>query len=313
MPDTSNMFESDSRDRLASRRTSLSKLGTHGSMHATSSAYIHNTFVCETLVKTRATYSVEHPLGVIGGVSEQELRALEGLNALHAERVYIVSHWIRCAIAERSASGGLQQPAPIIAQAYARLSGGMTSFMDCKKIVDTPFPYPYAQCVFVSLLVYAVSTPIQNGLTVEHAPSACVLTFVAVAAFFSLNGVAKELEEPFMDEENDVPLVDLHVDLNEKIAKLTSGQHERRRWPSRRAAQPTSPKARKARFVVDEPDGTHGLPAADGASEGVHSQARSERARVTVLPPLAGVPAAASLEAAAPTLNAPTVDGERAT
>ena len=33
-----------------------------------------------------------------------------------------------------------------------------------------------------------------------------------------------------MDEENDVPLVDLHVDLNEKIAKLTSGQHERRRW-----------------------------------------------------------------------------------
>ena len=64
--------------------------------------------------------------------------------------------------------------------------------------------------------------------------------------------------------------------------------------------------------VVDEPDGTHGLPAADGASEGVHSQARSERARVTVLPPLAGVPAAASLEAAAPTLNAPTVDGERA-
>ena len=55
----------------------------------------------------------------------------------------------------------------------------MSSFMDCKKIVDTPFPFPYAQCVFVALLVYAVSTPIQNGLAVDHAPSACILTFVA--------------------------------------------------------------------------------------------------------------------------------------
>ena len=44
--------------------------------------------------------------------------------------------------------------------------------------------------------------------------------FKSILQVVVVNRVATDLEEPFMDEANDIPLADLHVDFNEKITKL---------------------------------------------------------------------------------------------
>ena len=51
-------------------------------------------------------------------------------------------------------------------------------------------------------------------------PAIGVKFFKSILQVVVVNRVATDLEEPFMDEANDIPLADLHVDFNEKIVKL---------------------------------------------------------------------------------------------
>lgn len=103
--------------------------------------------------------------------------------------------------------------------------------MQCKKLVDTPFPFPYAQMVLIFLIILSVVLPVQVCIIVNSTPLAMALTFVTVWAFCGINEVAMELEEPFMDERNDIALADLHVDFSEKLLTLVNRLTWRSSWP----------------------------------------------------------------------------------
>lgn len=156
----------------------------------------------------------------------------------------------------------------------------MNAFMQCKKIVDTPFPFPYAQCVMVALIMFMVSFPLQMCEVINDDFAAPVVSFFGVCVVVVVNRVATELEvsaaaatngcpdayfyayfylrvdanfcvvvaatvavptaapcaqEPFMDDFNDLPLADLHVDFNEKISKLVAPRFWRTRWSHKSA------------------------------------------------------------------------------
>ena len=72
--------------------------------------------------------------------------------------------WVYRAVVERVQKRGLRQGPPSIAGIYRSLSAGMDAFQQCKKVVDTPFPWPYAQCVMVALILFTVTFPIQVRL-----------------------------------------------------------------------------------------------------------------------------------------------------
>lgn len=129
----------------------------------------------------------------------------------------------------------MRQGPPIVAQNYRSLSEGMNAFMQCKKIVDTPFPFPYAQCVMVALIMFMVSFPLQMCEVINDDFAAPVVSFFGVCVVVVVNRVATELEEPFMDDANDLPLADLHVDFNEKINKLVALRFWRTRWSHKSA------------------------------------------------------------------------------
>ena len=100
----------------------------------------------------------------------------------------------------------------IINQVYAQLSSGFHAFMQCKKLVDTPFPFPYAQMlslhvympaidrslsdcryaqmVLVFLIILTVVLPVQVCIIVNSTPLAMALTFVTIWAFCGINEVA---------------------------------------------------------------------------------------------------------------------------
>jgi predicted membrane chloride channel (bestrophin family) len=71
-----------------------------------------------------------------------------------------------------------------------------------------------------ALLFVVVITPFQVCQLVNHDVVAPGLVFLSVWTAAALNEVARMLEEPFMNDHNDVPLADLHFDYNEKLLLL---------------------------------------------------------------------------------------------
>ena len=97
-------------------------------------------------IQHSAKEAKEHPLGVIGGLRAQERMGLQPCETFNGARVLIAQSWVTQCIVRRRAAGGLAVDAPVLATGvYRNLQQSNEAFNQCKKIVDTPFPYPYAQ------------------------------------------------------------------------------------------------------------------------------------------------------------------------
>jgi len=160
-----------------------------------------------------------HELRVVGGLSKTEASVLLGTHA----RVYTILAWITRGITRRHKCGGLAVPPPILSRTYQVLSEGMGAFMQARKIQDTPFPFPYAQLVCAVLLVFITSAPVVVAAYVDNVFMSVLLSFVSSAASAALNEVAKEIEDPFGFDPNDLPLKELHEDYNQRVLYLLAG------------------------------------------------------------------------------------------
>jgi len=89
-----------------------------------------------------------------------------------------------------------------------------------RKITQFPIPFPYAQMVTCMLLFHWVMTPITCAALVDNPYWAVVLTFVVVFAFWCINYIGLELEMPFGEDPNDLPLLDMMADLNKSLVEL---------------------------------------------------------------------------------------------
>lgn len=76
----------------------------------------------------------------------------------------------------------------------------------CRAIADTPFPFPWAQMVLVMLILYAVSVPLVVVAFVDSTWMGIVVNFICVQSYWCLNEVARDLEDPFVYDPNDLPL-----------------------------------------------------------------------------------------------------------
>ena len=86
-----------------------------------------------------------------------------------------------------------------------------TSDRDCvvlryRKLTDTPFPFPWAQAINITLLVFVFAAPIAVVGFTQHIYVATVLTFMAVVTHVMLNEVARDIEDPFHYDPNELPL-----------------------------------------------------------------------------------------------------------
>ena len=75
-----------------------------------------------------------------------------------------------------------------------------------RAIADTPFPFPWAQMVLVMLLMYAISVPLVVVAFVDSMWMGIVVNFFCVQSYWCLNEVARDLEDPFVYDPNDLPM-----------------------------------------------------------------------------------------------------------
>jgi len=135
-------------------------------------------------------------------------------------RVECLLHLLQTLITKAHSDGVLTIPAPILSRVYQTLSRGFVNLLNCKKITDTQFPFPYAQLIDLLLLLHVVLTPVMLSSVCQGILGALFLTLVVVYASVSLNVVAIVLENPFGNDPNDLPLAHFQQEMNNSLLML---------------------------------------------------------------------------------------------
>lgn len=98
----------------------------------------------------------------------------------------------------------------------------------CRAIADTPFPFPWAQVVLIMLILYALTTPLVVVAFINSTWTGLAVNFLSVQSYWCLNEVARDLEEPFVYDPNDLPLARYQARLLSSNAAFTGYHHVKR-------------------------------------------------------------------------------------
>ena len=173
----------------------------------------------------------DYPLGVISGITKAEREALVHCETFNGARVQLAQTWVTRALVRRRAAGGMSVDAPVLATGiYRNFQSANTAFHQCLKIVQTPFPFPYAQFVMLVLCLYTVAVPFFICQIVDGTLPAIMISVISVSAYATMNEVARQLEDPFGHEVNQLPIEDLHLDFNERLWTITQKIYKKDDW-----------------------------------------------------------------------------------
>lgn len=149
-----------------------------------------------------------------------EVEKMEHLNANPETKCLILLQWIQRMIIKGLSTGVITVAPPIVSRIFQQLGNGYTSLIDAQKIADVPFPFPYAQMVSLLLVTASFVTPVICGMNMESKWWAAGLTFMCIFGFWAINYIAAEIEMPFGDDKNDLPVAELQKELNRDLRIL---------------------------------------------------------------------------------------------
>ncbi|KAL3762382.1 hypothetical protein ACHAW5_004699 [Stephanodiscus triporus] len=171
----------------------------------------------------RARYNAARPLHVLGGVSDSEARQLRRARGSHA-KTELASSWLKEFIVRESLAGSLGDVhTSIISRVVQNFSDAMVGYYQARKVTYIPFPFPHAQlCAFFTLvMVFAVPFMMDQYAGMPWTGS--TLTFLTVTCLVGLHEVARELENPFRNVPNEIPLCALQASYNETLVTMFGG------------------------------------------------------------------------------------------
>jgi len=135
-------------------------------------------------------------------------------------KAHLTFQWVLNLIVHNMDTGVLPVPAPILTRVFQEISRGKEHADSALKITDTQFPFPYAQTTVVLLLIHSVLSPLVVCAYTGSVSVSAVFTFVAVFVFWCIHFIAVEIEEPFGDDVNDLPLYELQSEMNRSLIDL---------------------------------------------------------------------------------------------
>jgi len=165
------------------------------------------------------------------------------------DRCEVCLQWIQRLICEANESQVIKVAPPILSRVYNQLGNGIVNLNNARKITDFPIPFPLAQMITFMLLFHWLITAFVCAASVDTTFWAGLISFIVVFSFWSINYIAVELEQPFGDDANDLPLHDMQADLNISLTQLL--QKEAQQPPSFNF-RPEHRQLLKTRMGVDE-------------------------------------------------------------
>ncbi|CAE7725293.1 unnamed protein product [Symbiodinium microadriaticum] len=149
----------------------------------------------------------------LGGINRTSLLHLKG----SPDRCETVLLWLERFIIEADKSKTLDVPAPILSRAFQELSRGMVGVTNVRKIRDVPFPFPYSQFLSFILVVHWLVTPIVASQIILKPWWAGIMVFSVVTSYWTLYYIAQEIDQPFGEDANDLPVREMQRHFNEKL------------------------------------------------------------------------------------------------
>lgn len=183
--------------------------------------------VHKMMLASNVTWSSD--LVVLGELSRQELLLLgEGTDHQSpyfsaVDRVTTLMEWVEEDIQDVRELTGM--PASIISQPMIDLSAGYQGLSLALRIADVPFPFPFSQLLEFLLVVFTCLIPIYAANFSGGFISSPLLAWATTAAFWSLSEISFELETPFADGPNQLPVIDSH----ERFVEAIQAMHLQRR------------------------------------------------------------------------------------
>eukprot|EP00439_Symbiodinium_sp_Y106_P085765 s101_g29.t2 len=149
----------------------------------------------------------------LGGLSRSSLQHLRD----SPDRTELVLLWIERLILHADKSKVIDVSAPILSRAFQELSRGMVTVSNMRKI-HIPFPFPYSQHLVCVLIFYTILTPIVASQAILKPWWAGVMVFVVCTSYWTLLYIAQEIDQPFGDDANDLPIREMQHEFNAKLS-----------------------------------------------------------------------------------------------
>ena len=178
----------------------------------------------------RTRYNASRPMPIIGGVSEGEIRFLQMSRGPYA-KTQLCWQWLSEFIVREHLAGSTGNVGPpIISRIIQFLGDGMIHYNHARKIMFVPFPFPHAQLSAIYILVAIPAVSFLMDQYTDEAWVGCVLTFLTITCLSGIHEVARELENPFRNIPNEIPLVTLQAQFNEALITMYAGYHPDHFW-----------------------------------------------------------------------------------
>jgi hypothetical protein len=197
-------------------------------------------------------YNAARPLPVIGGVSDAEIRFLQMARGPYAKTTLCWNWLSEFCIREHLAGSMGNVGPPIISRVIQFLGDGMIYYNHARKIMFIPFPFVHAQLSVLFILVMVPCIPFLMDQYTEEAWVGSFLTFFTVLCLAGINEVARELENPFRNVPNELPLVTFQAQYNEALITMYAGYHPDHFWDGERVLRKRGVGLRKQQHAEEE-------------------------------------------------------------
>jgi len=152
-------------------------------------------------------------------IKDFDHKALTYLLTAH-DRCEVCLQWIQRLIGEANEHQVIKVAPPILSRVYNQLGNGIVNLNNARKITEFPIPFPLAQMITFMLMFHWSITAFVCAVSVERIYWCGTISFIVVFSFWSINYIAVELEQPFGDDPNDLPLTEMQTDLNASLIGL---------------------------------------------------------------------------------------------
>jgi predicted membrane chloride channel (bestrophin family) len=178
----------------------------------------------------RTLYNAARPFAVLGGVSDREVELLQRARGPYA-KLSLCTMWFQEFLTRETLSGSTGNiNGAILSRLYQFTSDGVAGYNHARKVAYVPFPFPHAQITAVFSMAIIFIFPLLYFEYINSIAFGSVLNFATVLCFLGVHEVARELENPFVNVPNDIPLTTFQAQFNEALVTFYSGYHPDSWW-----------------------------------------------------------------------------------
>lgn len=166
-------------------------------------------------------HEIESCLRYIGSISADEMELLHEVE----DKMYLSVQWIMQALVIVDGEKIIDIAPPILNRVYIAMQDGVGAYLSAYRIAAVPYPYPLAQMMKLLMYAFVFLMPIIIETFTKSVMLTPCLSFLIILSYWGLNRVARELENPFGEDANDLPLHDFCATFNDHIEQMSVLQH----------------------------------------------------------------------------------------